>query len=308
MARLPSTSGAGVEGRVSTEVPLDAPNWELPCKASLKTVLSLVEDAGEELLGFRQQLLDGELAIEKKGFRDLVTDADHASESHLVDGLKRLFPGDSIYSEESGEIRTKGDRRWILDPLDGTTNFSHGHPFFSISAGLWDRLGPLAAVIHAPLLGESWWAIRGQGCWHLPVTGEMVSLRLVDNEDLSSAFLATGFSYGRSELEHGALDLFRELLDEAREIRRGGSAALDLAHTAAGVFDGFWEFRLAPHDVAAGALLVMEAGGWVTDGFGGDDWLHGGSIVAGVPTVQRRILDKVQPVAASLSKMGGSQS
>ncbi len=273
---------------------------DLPCGSSIVSVIALLEEAGDELLGYRHQLLEEGLNVEKKGFRDLVTEADHAAEARLIEGLKSLFPGDSIYSEESGEVSSAGDRRWILDPLDGTTNFAHGHPFFAISAGLWDPQGPLAAVIHAPLLADTWWAIRGQGAWHHPVTGGVNSLHVKSKSDLSSALLATGFSYSRKELECGALSVFDGLLRDAREIRRGGSACLDLAHTAAGVFDAFWEFRLAPHDVAAGALLVLEAGGTVTDGFGGNDWLHGGSVVAGVPNLQAEIQSRVASVAKSL--------
>ena len=273
---------------------------DLPCGSSIVPVIALLEEAGDELLGYRHQLLEEGLNVEKKGFRDLVTEADHAAEARLIEGLKSLFPGDSIYSEESGEVSSAGDRRWILDPLDGTTNFAHGHPFFAISAGLWDSQGPLAAVIHAPLFADTWWAIRGQGAWHHPVTGGVNSLHVKSKSDLSSALLATGFSYSRKELECGALSVFDGLLRDAREIRRGGSACLDLAHTAAGVFDAFWEFRLAPHDVAAGALLVLEAGGTVTDGFGGNDWLHGGSIVAGVPNLQAEIQSRVASVAKSL--------
>lgn len=276
----------------------------LPCGSSIDPVISLVEETGEELLGYREQLLQQGLAIEKKGFRDLVTEADTASEKRLVNGLKNLFPEDSIYSEESGEVAVAGDRRWILDPLDGTTNFAHGHPFFSISAGLWDPQGPLAAVVHAPLLADTWWAIRGQGAWHHPVTGGVNSLQIKPHSEISSALLATGFSYSRKELDCGALPVFDGLLRDAREIRRGGSACLDLAHTAAGVFDAFWEFRLAPHDVAAGALLVLEAGGTVTDGLGEDDWLHGGSIVAGVPGLHPEILSRVTEVAQSLIGKG----
>ena len=269
-------------------------------------MISLVEDAGEELLGYRDKLLSQGISVEKKGFRDLVTEADRASEASLIRGLRDLFPDDSIYSEESGEVSVGGERRWILDPLDGTTNFAHGHPFFSISAALWDGQGPLAAVIHAPFLGDTWWAIRGQGAWHHPVGGGVNSLHVNREQDLSAALLATGFSYGRNELDHGALDVFQGLLRDAREIRRGGSACLDLAHTASGVFDVFWEFRLAPHDVAAGALLVMEAGGKVTDGLGGDDWLHGGSIVAGSSDLHGEILSRVDAVTRNLRDGDGT--
>ncbi|MAJ27806.1 hypothetical protein CBD41_00200 [bacterium TMED181] len=303
MGPFPSTSGGGTLGELLITDPAER---LLPCGNSISPVISLVEEAGDELLGYREKLLSHGISIEKKGDRDLVTEADKASEASLIHGLQQLFPGDSIYSEESGEVSTVGQRRWILDPLDGTTNFAHGHPFFSISAALWDLQGPLAAVIHAPFLGDTWWAIRGQGAWHHPVAGGVNSLQVNREEDLSSALLATGFSYGRKELDHGALDIFQGLLREAREIRRGGSACLDLAHTASGVFDVFWEFRLAPHDVAAGALLVLEAGGTVTDGLGGDDWLHGGSIVAGSTGLHSEIQSRVEGVTQRLIERDGT--
>ena len=250
---------------------------EIPSGGDLEAVIELVEEAGRILLEHR----DRALHIERKGFRDLVTDADHASEQHIIGGLSQLFPADSILSEEAGGVVSGGARCWIIDPLDGTTNYTHRHPFFCVSVGLVDADGPLAAVTHAPVLAETWSAIRSAGCWHREVaTGNRKRLTISSSAGLDESLLATGFSYERRELDHGALEVFESLLKKAREIRRGGSACLDMAHTASGVFQGFWEFHLASHDVAAGALLVREAGGVVTDSTGGDNWLYGGSIVA----------------------------
>ena len=275
-------------------------------------LLNLVELSGEGLLSDREQLRMGKLSIEMKGFRDLVTSADRNSEETLISGIQTLFPEDAIYSEESGEARATGSRRWILDPLDGTTNFAHGHPLFAVSAGLVDSEGPIAAVIHAPVLRETWWATRGGGAWVRRVSSSSNDvaaprpLHMATPVDLASSLLATGFSYRRREVDHGAVDLFEDLLLKAREIRRGGSACLDLAFTASGIFAGFWEFELAPHDVAAGALLVREAGGVVTDGEGGDDWLFGKSIIASAPSLHEELLKRVAPVTTALKKNSGS--
>lgn len=263
---------------------------EIPGGGDLEAVISLIEGAGILLLEHNSAELD----FEKKGFRDLVTRADHASESHILAGLENLFPDDSVYAEESGDVYSRGDRCWIIDPLDGTTNFFHKHPFYCVSAGLVVGNETVAAVTHAPELQKTWWAILSGGCWCRDLkTKKQSRVRVKPAKDLAEALLATGFSYQRKELGHGGLEAFGNLLGKAREIRRGGSACLDLAHTASGIFQGFWEFYLAPHDVAAGALLVTEAGGIVSDSTGGDDWLRSGSIVAGTPDIHPLLLSEV---------------
>jgi myo-inositol-1(or 4)-monophosphatase len=268
-------------------VPLD-----LPGGGELDPVIDLIEGAGGLLLECQKS----SLSIEKKGFRDLVTDADLRSERYVVAGLNRLYPEVAILAEEAGGELPSSGRCWIVDPLDGTTNYSHGHPLFSVSAALVDDEGPVACVTHSPILAETWWAIRNRGAWKCRGTvlqGEQLTLK--STAPLGDCLLATGFSYQRKELDHGALDVFESLLRRAREIRRGGSACLDLAFTAEGIFQGFWEFYLQPHDVAAGALLIREAGGVVTDGVGGDDWLLGGSIVAATAELHPVLLEVVRP-------------
>ncbi|MFQ5655830.1 MAG: inositol monophosphatase family protein, partial [Planctomycetota bacterium] len=182
-----------------------------------------------------------------------------------------------------------GDRVWIIDPLDGTTNFTHGHPFFAVSVALSEGKSLLAGVVHAPALGETYWARAGGGAF---LNGDPI--RVAAPTRLQESLLATGFSYGRKEVGAGALERFGELLLGAREIRRGGSASLDLAYTASGTFSGFWEYHLKPHDVAAGALLVEEAGGIVTDVAGGRDFLLGGSIAAGNRAIHARLLETLK--------------
>lgn len=258
-------------------------------------ILALTRTVGHgQRARFRTRLQD--LEIEAKGPRDLVTIADRESEQRIVEALARRCPGHTVLSEESGSssqpLAAFDAPTWIVDPLDGTTNYAHGHPLFCISVALWWRELPQLAVVHAPALDESFAAVRDQGAWSW-CGGDPVPRRLAltGPAPLAECLLATGFSYGGRELEDGALRVLEHALRGARGVRRGGSAALDLAYTAAGIFGGFWEYHLAAHDVAAGALLVTEAGGLVTDVTGGRDYLQGGSIVAAHPSLHAELLD-----------------
>ena len=193
----------------------------------------------------------------------------------------QAFPDHAVESEE--ETRDAADERprWFVDPLDGTINFVHGLPAFAVSMGLFVDGEPAVALVHAPRLGESFHAVAGGGAYLESPAGTRTRLRVSPTEELSEAILATGFPYRRGELEHDNLANFNELFYSVRGLRRMGSAAIDLCYTAAGRFDAYWELHLSPHDVAAGALIVREAGGVVSDFSGGEDWLTGGSIVAG---------------------------
>jgi myo-inositol-1(or 4)-monophosphatase len=226
----------------------------------------------------------------KGGVGNIVTEMDHASEKLILGGIRRAFPGHALVAEESGR---SGDAecRWFVDPLDGTVNFVHGVPVFAVSLGLI-RVGgerqppiPEVAVVHVPRLAETFTATRGGGAR----VGD-APIRVSDTAALSEAILATGFPYRRNELRDNNLENWNRFFLEVRGLRRMGSAAIDLAYVAAGRFDGFWELHLAPHDVAAGALLVREAGGTVTDSNGGEAWLRGGSIVASGP----RLFDSIR--------------
>ena len=199
--------------------------------------------------------------IGSKGALGLVTSADIEAEKTAIKILGKKHKNFSFLAEESGltEGREK-DGRWILDPLDGTTNFVHGFPMFCVSiAAEWE--GELAVgVIYHPILQDLYVAVRGQGA---TVNGEPISVS--KTKRLNDSLLTTGFTYQKEAWLDKEMDAFERLSRTARAIRRPGSAALDLAYTARGVFDGFWERRLAHWDTAAGALLVMEAGGRVTD-------------------------------------------
>ena len=258
----------------------------------LETALDLARSAalsaGELLLeGFEQ--LPQEAVRSKSVARDLVTDLDLASERLLVDRIRRAYPDHSIESEEEVNDLQESDRpRWILDPLDGTTNYVHGLPAFAVSIGLYSGRTPLLGVVHLPRLGETFSAVRGGGA-----VGPKGLLSIRPTHALGESVLATGFPYGRNELPNDNLENFSRLFHEVRGLRRMGSAAMDLAYVAAGRLDGFWELHLASHDVAAGALLVMESGGIVTDMDGGEDWLRGGQIVASGPGLHALILDRI---------------
>jgi myo-inositol-1(or 4)-monophosphatase len=241
--------------------------------------LEAAREAGELLLGYLGRLDPAGIG-HKSAARDLVTEADLASERCLVERLRRAFPGHAIEAEEAVHDARSSRPRWFLDPLDGTVNFVHSLPCFSISLGLYVDDQPEVAVVHAPRLSETFHALRGGGAF---LDGQRLQVSATGT--LADAMLATGFPYRRLEARASNLENFSALLMDVRALRRMGSAALDLAYVAAGRFDGYWELQLSPHDVAAGALLVREAGGLVTDLDGGEDWLRGGHILAAGPAV-----------------------
>jgi myo-inositol-1(or 4)-monophosphatase len=230
---------------------------------------------------------EGRLQVERKARNDLVSQADRDSEAAILSVIRRRFPGHRIVAEEGGggEDNAASEYEWLCDPLDGTTNFLERLPIWCVSIACRRRRELVAGVVVEPLRGEVYAASRGGGA-----TRNGLPMRVSGKTDPADAFLATGFPFRA----HAALDLylevFREVFLGARAIRRCGAAALDLAHVAAGVYDGFFELRLSSWDVAAGALLVEEAGGVVTDWDGGPGYVSSGNIVAGTPAVQRELL------------------
>jgi myo-inositol-1(or 4)-monophosphatase len=207
----------------------------------------------------------GTADVREKERADLVTDIDEASERLIVGRLRERYPADAIVAEETAASPASSGRRWIVDPVDGTANFVHGHPFVAVSIALWDDAGPAVGVVHAPFLGEVFHAVRGGGAF---VNGR--PLRVSAVSEFGRSLLATGFPFKQGK---GNLDAYMLLVADAvrstHDVRRAGSAALDLAFTAAGRVDGYFEPGLAPWDIAAGILLVLEAGGRVT-GWPGD--------------------------------------
>lgn len=208
---------------------------------------------------------EGAAQVREKGLRDLVTAVDEAAERAILARIREHFPDDEVLAEESAEEARHDGRRWIVDPIDGTVNFIHGHPFTCVSICFADRRGPAVGVVHAPLLEEVYHAVRGGGAF---LNGRPLHVTPVEHP--GAALLATGFPFkaGKGDPE-AYMRLVTEALLATHGVRRAGSAALDLAYVAAGRVDAFFEIGLAPWDLAAGMLLVAEAGGRVT-GWPGD--------------------------------------
>ncbi len=225
--------------------------------------------------------------IELKGGIDLVTDADRASEAVLLEFLGARFPGAAVLAEESGASGGGTDGlRFFVDPLDGTTNYAHGVPHFAVNVAVADRDGIAAGATYDPLRGELFTAARGRGAR----LGEE-PLGHSGRSVLERALLVTGFPYDIHENHDEPLRLFGAFIRRAQAVRRFGSAALDLAYVAAGRFDGFWELRLKPWDVAPGILIAREAGAAVTDTEGGERMLETGNIVAAPPALVPTMLE-----------------
>jgi myo-inositol-1(or 4)-monophosphatase len=198
--------------------------------------------------------------IEYKSAFNIVTDVDKASEMRILAILQEEFPGDDILAEESGKKDTGAKRRWLIDPLDGTTNYTHSYPFFAVSIALEDNGTIVFGVVHNPFTKETFWAEKGGGAYL-----NESSLTVSANKTLSTSLLATGFPPGDRKPEESNMLEFAQITASCHGVRRDGAAALDLSYVAAGRLDGFWETKLAPWDMAAGLLIVQEAGGKVTN-------------------------------------------
>jgi myo-inositol-1(or 4)-monophosphatase len=224
------------------------------------------------------------IAAELKGRGDYVTATDRRSESAILEVLAREAPGISVIAEEGGGVRAS--TMWAVDPLDGTTNFTRGFPSVGISVALLDGGEPVVGVVLAPFLEIEFTASKGQGAF---MNGE----RLPQHRalDPSDAVVATGFPFRDKALLPRYVPMLRKALERFEDLRRAGAAALDLAWTAAGTFDGFFELGLHAWDVAAGAALVREVGGRVTDWAGGDSWIETGDILAAAPAVHEVLLE-----------------
>jgi myo-inositol-1(or 4)-monophosphatase len=229
-------------------------------------------------------------AVRFKGAHNLVTHVDIEAERQLSSGLGALLPDAGFLTEEETEDRHGSGYRWVIDPIDGTTNFAHGIPIFCISVALIDPQDqPVIGIIHDVSRGDQFAARKGGGAW----LGER-RLSVSDNALLDHALLATGFPYEAREQVNQFIETFKALLVRCRALRRLGSAALDLAYVAAGRFDGFYEHELNSWDVAAGILLIQEAGGTVTDFDGGNDFLFGRTILATNGLLHSAVLEIIQ--------------
>jgi myo-inositol-1(or 4)-monophosphatase len=236
------------------------------------------------LLRYWEQI--GKEQADLKARNDWVSAADRESEAAIIEVLSELRPDDATLGEESGQGGASSSARtWIIDPLDGTSNYLQHFPFWSVSIGVKQGDEIVAGVVYEPLRDLFFTAERGAGAFR---NGE--PMRVSDQEHVEGSFLATGFPFRAQQFVVTYCRIFQDVISVAKGVRRAGSAALDLAYTAAGVFDGFFELHLSPWDVAAGSLLVTEAGGNVSDFSNGARWLDRGNIVGAPPGVHADLL------------------
>jgi myo-inositol-1(or 4)-monophosphatase len=256
-------------------------------KSVLELASSLARAAGKIQ---RERYATGLEIRTKSAAVDLVTDVDEACEALIVRALETERPGDAILPEEGAECGPSGAAwRWIIDPLDGTTNYAHGYPRFCASIGVEFEGARAVGVVYDPLMDELYHAVAGGGAY---LNGRRI--RVSRETALDRALLATGFAYDRRKSEQDNLGNFAAFLKAARALRRDGSAALDLCYVASGRLDGFWEFKLAPWDVAAGYLIVEEAGGRCSDVAGGTAPASGSEVVASNGKIHRAMLEVLE--------------
>ena len=231
------------------------------------------------------------VSVTEKSRNDFVSEVDRQAERVIIETLLRSYPNHEILAEESG-ASGRSEYQWIIDPLDGTTNFLHGFPHFAVSIALRVHGRLEQGVIFDPLRQELFTASRGAGA---QVDGKRI--RVSRRVGLKGALLGTGFPFREIDTLDSYLACMGALIPHTAGIRRAGSAALDLAYVAAGRLDGFWEFGLSPWDMAAGVLMIQEAGGITSDALGGEDCMAGGDVVAGSPRVHREMLAHLRPAA-----------
>ena len=258
-------------------------------KDFLNTAVLAAQRAGEFILNNMGKISPSD--IDTKQASDFVTQVDRDSEQIIIKTIKDKFTHHSFFAEESGKEIESKNYRWIIDPLDGTTNYIHGYPSFSVSIALEYRGEIITGVIFDPLRNELFTAEKGNGAFlnRTPVKVSAVT-------ELKNSLITTGFPFRKKECIDMYLKLFKNIFNGVSDIRRAGSAALDLAYLASGRCDGFFEIGLSPWDIAAGSLIIKEAGGIVTDFGGGAAYLATGNIVAGIPAIHKEILKEVQGV------------
>ena len=227
--------------------------------------------------------------VKAKGIHDFVSEVDRNAEQEIIEVLRQSYPDHAILAEESG-AQAGNDYQWIIDPLDGTTNYLHGLPHFSVSIAMKYRGRLEVGVIYDPIREEMFTASRGSGAQL-----NDRKLRVSNRKELKDSLIGTGFPYRDYQHLDAYMGMFKDLTTKAAGIRRPGSAALDLAYLAAGRNDGFWELGLSEWDMAAGTLIVREAGGMVTDITGGENYLKSGNVIAGGIKVHNAILRTIKP-------------
>ena len=272
---------------------------ELANQVNLSILYEIAKNSaqiGNEILKINYNKIQKISSKGRKG--DLVTNVDLEVENKIKEYLLDETPNISIHAEESGKLNKSSDLTWCIDPLDGTTNYSHGYPFFGSSIGLVYKNNPIIGAISVPYLSELYSACIGLGSFC-----NDIKLKVTSPSNLSDSLLVTGFAYDRFEVEDNNYAEFCYLTHKTRGVRRGGAAAVDLAFVAAGKVDGYWERGLEVWDLAAGAIIVKEAGGTISDYPSGEFNLSSGRILACSPSIEKELkkeLDNVSPFNKNL--------
>lgn len=258
-------------------------------KELLDTAIAAAEIGGEVLLDYLPEVKA--LKVLAKAEFDFVTEVDHAAEEAIAARIRDRFPEQQIVGEERGLSGTDESTQWIIDPLDGTTNYIHGVPNFAVSIAVAQGNEMVAGVVFNPMSGELFSALTGHGAFL-----NAQPIQVSDNSRLDQCLLATGFPFRRKNLVNEYLASFRNFFGKVRDVRRMGAAAIDLAYVAAGRFDGFWEIDLRKWDFAAGFVLIREAGGKMS-GFGdGDDFWSSGNILASNGLIHAQLREHLAPI------------
>ena len=255
----------------------------------LNIAISAARQAGDIIVRHIDQV--DRLKITSKNNEEYFSEVDIKAEQAIINAIRKAYPDHGIMAEESGIQNDDAESVWIIDPLDGTNNFLHGFPFYAVSIALKVKNRIEHAVVYDPLRHECFSASRGRGA-----RLNDRRLRVSKQTQLSAAILGTGFPFRDATLAQRYLPTFEALFGKCAGVRRTGSAALDLAYVASGRLDGFWEFGLRPWDIAAGCLLILEAGGLISDLQGGEDYLRHGDIIAGTPKVFKALSQTIIPI------------
>ncbi len=265
-----------------------------PYYAELATAIDLARQAGDLILKIHRS---GPRRIEtKKTSVDMVTEADTASQALILETITARFPDHNIVAEEDGGDKENGGSvRWLIDPLDGTTNFASRFPVFAVSIAMCVDDQPVIGAVQDVVRERTYWAAAGQGAWMgTPARLDEVQLRVSQTSELDQSLIATGFPYIRAETSDNNLAEFNYLMPKVRGIRRAGAAALDIAWVADGRLDGYWEAHLWPWDWGAGVLMLAEAGGVISD-YEGEPWRLGADqMIAANPYLHEKLLTAVQ--------------
>jgi len=254
----------------------------------LNIATGAARDAGNIILRSIDKL--DRIKIEVKAQNDFVTQVDRKAEAVIIEAIHKAYPNHGILAEESGTYNEDSEYKWIIDPLDGTTNFLHGFPQYAVSIGLQHKGRMEVAVVFDPIKNELFTAARGEGA---QLNGKRI--RATEHKGIKGSLLGTGFPFKHPQHLDTFVETFKAVHPQAAGIRRAGSAALDLAYVAAGRLDGFWEIGLSPWDMAAGVLLVREAGGIVTDFSGDGNYLQTGNVVAAANKVFPALFEAIKP-------------